>query len=149
MQDPRAPLIVQTDRTILVDTASPAYPEARDALVRFAELEKSPEHFHTYRVTPLSVWNAAAAGMPAAAMEGVLRSHARYDVPRNVIQFLHDTVGRYGKVRLVKDGTRLFLETADETILTLAWNNRYVRQHLLSEPLKGRVEVDPGLRFDD
>lgn len=86
MAEPTAPLIVQTDRTILVDTSSPAYGEARDALCRFAELEKSPEHFHTYRVTPLSVWNAAASGMTAQAMEGALRSHARYDVPRNVIQ---------------------------------------------------------------
>ncbi|MHC4925370.1 MAG: helicase-associated domain-containing protein, partial [Planctomycetota bacterium] len=86
MQEPSAPLIVQTDRTILVDTSVPAYPEARDALCRFAELEKSPEHFHTYRVTPLSVWNAAAAGLDAAAMEATLLQFARYDVPRNVLQ---------------------------------------------------------------
>src|SRR5258706_8380343 len=110
MPDPTAPLIVQTDRTILADTSAPAYAEARDALCRFAELEKSPEHFHTYRVTPLSVWNAAAAGMSADAMEAALRDFARYDVPRNVVQFLHDTVERYGRVRLVRDGERLFLE---------------------------------------
>ncbi len=146
MQDPRAPLIVQTDRTILVDTASPAYPEARDALVRFAELEKSPEHFHTYRVSPLSVWNAAAAGMTAVAMEALLRRFARYDVPRNIVKFLHDTVERYGRVRLVKEGGRLFLESSDETILTLAWNNRYVRQYLLGEPSGGRLEVNPAVR---
>jgi DNA excision repair protein ERCC-3 len=146
MPDPMAPLIVQTDRTILVDTSAPAYAEARDALCRFAELEKSPEHFHTYRVTPLSVWNAAAAGMSAKAMEAALRGFARYDVPRIVVQFLHDTVERYGRVRLVREGDRLFLDTPDPTILTLAWNNRYVRQHLLSEPVGGRVEVNPGLR---
>jgi DNA excision repair protein ERCC-3 len=146
MQNPQAPLIVQTDRTILVDTAAPAYAEARDALVRFAELEKSPEHFHTYRVTPLSVWNAAASGLTAAAMEASLRSLARYDVPKNVLQFLHDTVERYGRVRLLKEGGRLYLESADETILTLAWNNRYVRQNLLAEPSGGRVEDNPALR---
>jgi DNA excision repair protein ERCC-3 len=146
MADPSAPLIVQTDRTILVDTASPAYAEARDALVRFAELEKSPEHFHTYRLTPLSVWNAAASGLTAASMESTLLSLARYDVPKNVVQFLHDTVERYGKVRLVKEGKRLFLESADPIILTLAWNNRYVRQHLLGEPRGGRIEVDAALR---
>jgi DNA excision repair protein ERCC-3 len=146
MQNPTAPLIVQTDRSILVDTSSPGYPEARDALCRFAELEKSPEHFHTYRVSPLSVWNAAASGMTAAAMEGVLRLHARYDVPPNVVKFLHDTVERYGRVRLVRDGGRLFLETSDPTILTLAWNNRYVRQNLLGEPVGNRQEVNPALR---
>jgi DNA excision repair protein ERCC-3 len=146
MQDPAAPLIVQTDRTILVDTSAAAYAEARDALVRFAELEKSPEHFHTYRLTPLSVWNAAAAGLTAQAMEATLRNLSRYDVPRNVLQFLHDTVGRYGKVRLVREGDRLLLESADETILTLAWNNRYVRQYLLTKPVAGRLEVDPAMR---
>jgi DNA excision repair protein ERCC-3 len=146
MPDPTGPLIVQTDRTILADTSAPAYPEARDALCRFAELEKSPEHFHTYRVTPLSVWNAAAAGMTAAAMEQSLRSFARYDVPRNVVQFLHDTVERFGRVRLIRAGERMFLESADETVLTLAWNNRYVRQYLLSAPAGGRIEVDAALR---
>ncbi len=146
MQNPSAPLIVQTDRTILVDTSAPGYPEARDALVRFAELEKSPEHFHTYRITPLSVWNAAASGMSSEAMEEVLRAHARYDLPRNVAKFLHDTVERYGRVHLLREGTRMFLESEDATILTLAWNNRYVRQHLLSEPSGNRVEVDPALR---
>ncbi|MCK6481330.1 MAG: helicase-associated domain-containing protein [Planctomycetaceae bacterium] len=146
MPNPEAPLIVQTDRTLLVDTSSPGYPEARDALVRFAELEKSPEHFHTYRITPLSVWNAAAAGMSAAAMEEVLRAHSRYEPPRNVVRFLHDTVERYGRVRLRREGERMFLESADETILTLAWNNRYVRQYLLAEPAAGRLEVDPALR---
>jgi len=84
--------------------------------------------------------------MTAAAMEQVLRGFARYDVPRNVVQFLHDTVERFGRVRLVKEGPRLFLETVDPTILTLAWNNRYVKQHLLAEPAGGRVEVNPALR---
>jgi len=146
MAEPSAPLIVQTDRTILVDTSSPAYAEARDALVRFAELEKSPEHFHTYRITALSVWNAAASGLSAAAMETTLRALARYDVPRNVVQFLHDTVAKYGKVRLKREGSRLFLECDDNLVLTQAWNNRYVRQHLLGEPAAGRVEVDAALR---
>src|ERR687888_2448651 len=60
---PDNPCIVQSDHTILVEVHSPHYPEARDALARFAELVKSPEHVHTYRITPLSIWNACAAGM--------------------------------------------------------------------------------------
>ncbi|MGH7804989.1 MAG: helicase-associated domain-containing protein, partial [Candidatus Binatia bacterium] len=59
------PLIVQSDRTVLLETAQPRSAEARDALARFAELEKSPEHFHTYRISPLSLWNAAATGLGA------------------------------------------------------------------------------------
>ena len=63
--DPSNPLIVQGDRSVLVEVDNPRYAEARDALAPFAELEKSPEHIHTYRLTPLSLWNAAAAGMSA------------------------------------------------------------------------------------
>ena len=63
--DPTNPFIVQGDRTILVEVDNPRYAEARDALAPFAELEKSPEHIHTYRLTNLSLWNAAAAGMSA------------------------------------------------------------------------------------
>ena len=71
------PLIVQGDRTILVEVASPRYAEARDALVRFAELMKSPEHVHTYRITPLSIWNACAAGEKAEEIVEMLRSLSR------------------------------------------------------------------------
>jgi hypothetical protein len=79
------PLIVQGDRTILAEVASPRYPEARDALARFAELVKSPEHVHTYRITPLSIWNACAAGEKAAEMIEILRSLSRYPVPDHII----------------------------------------------------------------
>ena len=65
MYRPENPLIVQGDHTVLVEVASPRYEAARDALVRFAELVKSPEHIHTYRLTPLSIWNATAAGVGA------------------------------------------------------------------------------------
>ena len=70
--NPANPLIVQGDRTILLETFNPLYAEARDAIAPFAELEKSPEHIHTYRLTPLSLWNAAAAGMTAEAMVDAL-----------------------------------------------------------------------------
>ncbi|TMQ33906.1 MAG: helicase, partial [Planctomycetota bacterium] len=70
--DPSNPLIVQGDRSILVEVDNPKYAKARDALAPFAELEKSPEHIHTYRLTPLSLWNAAAAGHTAEEMVEVL-----------------------------------------------------------------------------
>jgi DNA excision repair protein ERCC-3 len=73
--DPTNPLIVQGDRSILVEVDNPLYAEARDALAPFAELEKSPEHVHTYRLSNLSLWNAAAAGMSAEAMVEVLRRY--------------------------------------------------------------------------
>src|SRR5436853_494860 len=82
--DPTNPFIVQSDRSVLVEVDNPKYAEARDALAPFAELEKSPEHIHTYRITPLSLWNAAAAGMTADEILGPLAEHSKYDLPPNV-----------------------------------------------------------------
>ncbi len=98
--DPTNPLIVQGDRSVLVEVDNPRYAEARDALAPFAELEKSPEHIHTYRLTPLSLWNAAAAGMTAEAMLDVLRTFSKFPVPSNLAADLAEVVSRYGRVRL-------------------------------------------------
>src|SRR5438552_6150461 len=99
--EPTNPLIVQSDRTVLVEVSSPQYEAARDALARFAELEKSPEHIHTYRITPLSLWNAAAAGLSGDAIVGALEEYSKYDVPANVRTDVTDYVSRYGRVKLV------------------------------------------------
>ncbi len=98
--DPSNPLIVQGDRSVLVEVDNPLYAEARDALAPFAELEKSPEHIHTYRLTPLSLWNAAAAGMTADAMLDVLCRYSKFPVPSNLSSDLAEVVSRYGRVRL-------------------------------------------------
>src|SRR5271157_1655230 len=98
--DPSNPLIVQGDRTVLVEVDNPRYTEARDALAPFAELEKSPEHIHTYRLTPLSLWNAAAAGMTADAMVDVLGRYSKFPVPANLLADIAELVSRYGLVRL-------------------------------------------------
>ncbi|OAI55140.1 helicase [Planctomycetaceae bacterium SCGC AG-212-F19] len=98
--DPSNPLIVQGDRSILVEVDNPRYAEARDALAPFAELEKSPEHIHTYRLTPLSLWNAAAAGMTAPQMIAVLEQFSKFPLPTSLPADLAETVSRYGRVRL-------------------------------------------------
>src|SRR4029077_4505916 len=82
--DPTNPFIVQSDRSVLVEVDNPRYAEARDALAPFAELEKSPEHIHTYRLPPLSLWNAPPAGLPAAAMIDVLRRYSKFPLPTNL-----------------------------------------------------------------
>ena len=95
------PLIVQGDRTLLLDVHAPLAEECRNALIPFAELEKSPEHLHTYRLTPLSLWNAASAGFSAEDAAEVLKKYARYDVPQSIIMWIHETSSRFGKLRLV------------------------------------------------
>jgi len=103
------PLIVQGDYTILVEVDSPRYKEARDALARFAELVKSPEHVHTYRITPLSIWNACAAGVEAGWIARTLRDFSKYDVPQHVETEIVNYAARYGKLKLVRDDRGLVL----------------------------------------
>jgi DNA excision repair protein ERCC-3 len=105
--DPSNPLIVQGDRSVLVEVDNPRYAEARDALAPFAELEKSPEHIHTYRLTPLSLWNAAAAGMSAQAMLDVLGHYSKFPLPSNLAADIGELVSRYGRVRLERARDRL------------------------------------------
>src|SRR6202142_3773340 len=111
--DPANPLIVQGDRSILVEVDNPKYSAARDALAPFAELEKSPEHIHTYRLTPLSLWNAAAAGMPAGTMIEALERFSKFPLPSNVPADLRELVSRYGRVRLARIDGQLRLITQD------------------------------------
>ena len=95
------PLIVQSDRTLLLDVHAPRATDCRNALIPFAELERSPEHLHTYRLTPLSLWNANAAGFSPDDAVKVLHDFARYDVPQSVEMWIKETAGRFGKLRLV------------------------------------------------
>ena len=102
--DPSAPIIVQSDRSILVEVDNPRYAQARDAIAPFAELEKSPEHIHTYRLSNLSLWNAAAAGLTAQDMIEVLDQYTKFPIPTNLPADIAELVSRYGRVRLERDG---------------------------------------------
>jgi DNA excision repair protein ERCC-3 len=117
------PLIIQSDRTLLLDVHSPGAEEARAAILPFAELEKSPEHIHTYRITPLSLWNAASAGFTPGNVINTLASFSRYDVPSGISASFAGIMGRYGKIRLRSAGGQnsspledLFLSAEDELI---------------------------------
>src|SRR4249919_159101 len=96
---PDNPLIVQGDHTLLLEVDSPRYAEARDRLAPFAELVKSPEHIHTYRITPLSIWNACAAGLTPEAIVATLHDLAKYPVPGNVTAGVAGHAARYGRLR--------------------------------------------------
>jgi len=143
---PDNPLIVQSDHTVLLEVDGPRYPDARDALAAFAELVKSPEHIHTYRITPLSIWNAAAAGHGPEQMVGALTAFAKYPVPQNITRDIFDYASRYGRVRLVKEDERLILESDDPLLLQEAWANATVRRHLQERLSPTRVEVDAAMR---
>jgi DNA excision repair protein ERCC-3 len=128
--DPTNPLIVQGDRSILVEVDNPKYEEARDALAPFAELEKSPEHIHTYRLTDLSLWNAAAAGMSAEAMVAVLAKFTKFPIPSNLPVDIAERVSRYGRVRLIREGGGLRLICGDKPLLKELARHKELRQYL-------------------
>ena len=136
------PLIVQGDRTILVEVASPRYTEARDALVAFAELVKSPEHVHTYRITPLSIWNACAAGEKADQIVDRLRSLSRYPVPEHVVTEIDDLAGRFGSLTLVHGPSGLELRCRDAGLAALISSDRHTGP-LLGERLSETSFVLP------
>ncbi len=104
------PITLQSDRSVLLHTDSPRFAEARDRLSGFAELIKSPEYIHTYRITPLSLWNAASCGVSVESVIGSLREFSRYPVPDIIITDIQDYMSRYGRIWLERG-------TSDEELL--------------------------------
>jgi DNA excision repair protein ERCC-3 len=112
------PLIVQSDKTLLLDIDHPMSTECRRAIAPFAELERSPEHIHTYRLTPLGLWNARAAGHDAEQVIDTLIKYSRYAVPHSILIDVAETMSRYGRLRLEMDPVHgLILITTDTAVL--------------------------------
>lgn len=131
--NPANPLIVQSDRTLLLETMNSRYAEARDALAMFAELVKSPDYMHTYRVTPLSLWNAAAAGHTAQKITEELEEYAKYPIPENILIEIKEEISRYGRLRLEEDEEEegvLRLIASDPMLLTEVESQKSI-QHFL------------------
>jgi len=131
------PLIVQSDKTLLLEVDHPRAPDARKAIAPFAELERSPEHVHTYRLTPLGLWNARAAGHDAEQVVDTLLEFSRYAVPHALLVDVAETMARYGRLRLEKHPTHG---------LVLVSNDRPVLEEVLRAK---RVAGMLGSRLDD
>ncbi len=141
------PAIVQSDRSILLETDTPVFEDARDTLAAFAELVKSPEHIHTYRLSPLSLWNAAAAGMTADEIIDGLSRYSRYDVPQNIIADIRETVGRYGRIKLYKgDDGGLVLQADDRLLVMELLNQPSLQPFITGSPDGKRIFVKSGDR---
>jgi DNA excision repair protein ERCC-3 len=126
------PLIVQGDSTILLDVHNEAFETARTDINPFCELEKSPEHIHTYRISPLSLWNGASAGITGDEILATLEKHTRYPIPENVSYRIHDLISRFGKLRLEKTENPeiLFLRIDDKMIHAEIANNKKFEKYL-------------------
>ena len=143
---PENALIVQSDCSVLLDVHAPRAAEARAALAPFAELVKSPEHIHTYRLTPLSIWNACASGLAAGQMVAALNEHARYAVPRNVEPEIVELAARYGRVVITRDGDWLLCACSDDATAERLSRDREAGQYLAARIDATRFRVDPGQR---
>ncbi|WP_407936141.1 DNA repair helicase XPB [Gemmata algarum] len=145
--DPTNPFIVQSDRSVLVEVDNPKYTEARDAIAPFAELEKSPEHIHTYRISNLSLWNAAAAGFSADEVVGVLQKYTKFPIPQNIPTDIAETVSRYGRVKLERiDAEHLKLVCPDKPLLAELARNKKVKEFLGDKIDDTTYGVSPAFR---
>jgi DNA excision repair protein ERCC-3 len=132
------PLIVQSDKTLLLEVDHPAAAEARAAIAPFAELERAPEHVHTYRVTPLALWNARAAGHDAEQVVDALVRFSRYAVPQPLLVDVVDTMGRYGRLQLTQSPVHgLVLVALDRAVL-----EEILRQRRIAPMLGARIDAD-------
>ena len=143
---PENPLFVQSDRSILLEVNNPLFVEARDGLGRFAELEKSPEHIHTYRLTPLSLWNAASSGFTAEKILETLNRYSKYDIPQNIRMEIIDQLSRYGRIKLIKEDDAYFLVSDDPALITQIWHNRTVKPFLRRKVSPTRLLIDHLMR---
>lgn len=139
-------LIVQSDASVLLDTHAPRAGEARAARAPFAELVKSPEHIHTYGLTPLSIWNARAAGLAGEQMVAALREHARYAVPLSVEQEILELAARYGRVVITRDGGWLRCACFDEATAERLSRDRETGPYLTVRMDGTSFRVDSGQR---
>jgi DNA excision repair protein ERCC-3 len=144
--NPENPMIIQGDRTVLLEVDNSKYEEARDGLARFAELEKSPEHLHTYRLSPLSLWNAAATGMTANEILAFLESYTKFDIPENIKADILEYVSRYGRVKLIREGDKLLLTSEDRYLVTEIEHHKAIQPYLLRRVDVNKLEVRSGMR---
>ena len=141
------PLIVQSDKTVLLEVAHPDAPKARAALAPFAELERAPEHIHTYRITPLALWNARAAGFDAEQAVDVLERFSRFPVPQPLLVDVAETMARYGRLKLVKHPAHgLILEADDPAILTEVTRSKKIIPLVASRIDDTTIPVHPSAR---
>jgi len=136
------PLIVQSDRTVLLETDHQDATEARHELAIFAELERAPEHIHTYRITKLGLWNARAAGHDADFILSSLNKWSKYPVPQGVSKEIEETIARFGKLLISRDELGLILKSDSRSILAEVSSNRRI-----ANLLEG--EVEGGFRVRD
>src|SRR5207244_8151439 len=123
-----------------------SHAEARDAVAQFAELEKSPEHIHTYRLSPLSLWNAAAGGMSAQMILELLTRYTKYEIPSNIAFDIREYISRYGRIKLIRDGDALLLTSSDAALIAEIIHHERTQPFLLRQLDSHTIQVNAARR---
>jgi len=135
------PVIVQSDNTLLLEVNNPVFEDARNAISQFSELEKSPEHIHTYRITPLSLWNAAASGLKVDDIIAYLERYSKYDIPDSVYTSIYEQMKRYGLLKLIISGEDLILTSSDVTLINEIVYNKKIQNYIIERIDLNNIKV--------
>ena len=138
-----APLIVQGDGTILLDVGAKDFEEIRNFMLVFAELLKSPEYIHTYRITLVSLWNAASLNYNAESIISFLKKYASYEIPKNIIKQIETSIEKYGKVKIIKENEKYYLISEDEDIIEEISRYKPVLKYIKEKVDLNKIEIEP------
>jgi DNA excision repair protein ERCC-3 len=140
--NPQNPLVIQRDQRILLDPSHPQFDHARQAIVTFSELESSADTVHTYRITPLSLWNACSVGLTAQEICDTLNELSKYPVAERLILHIHSLAGRWGRLKLLAHGTDLLLVCDDANALAELRHKKAINALLIETPDPQRFIVE-------
>lgn len=138
-----APLIVQGDGTILLDVSARDFEEIRNFMLVFAELLKSPEYIHTYRITLVSLWNAASLNYTSQSIINFLKKYTSYEIPKNIIKQIETSIEKYGKVKIIKENEKYYLISEDKDIIDEVIHYKAVMKYIKKEVDYNKIEIDP------
>jgi DNA excision repair protein ERCC-3 len=140
---PDRPLMVQSDYSIMLETNHPDYDIVRGFLGQFADLVKTPQHLHTYRITPLSLWNASASGVSSSKIIEMLRERSKFELPTTVVDYIVHSMKRFGLIRLEKIGDKLYLTSDECETLQIISQWPEINAYVVDRTAAGRLEVLP------
>lgn len=140
--DSNTPLIVQSDGTILLDVSAKDFENIRIFLLAFAELIKSPEYIHTYRITSVSLWNAASLKYTSESIISFLKKYSSHEIPKNIIIQINENFKKYGVIKIIKEDNKYFLVSEDSSIITEIVNYKNTDKYIKNIVNTNKIEID-------
>ena len=140
--DINTPIIVQGDGTILLDVSAKDFDSIRIFMLSFAELIKSPEYIHTYKITPVSLWNAASLRYKSEDIIAFLKKYSSYEIPKNIIFQINDNIKKYGKIKIIRENDKYFLISDDSSVITEIANYKHTEKYIIEVVASNKIEIN-------